>query len=168
MSYILLCWYILTEIKIILLITTSISVKSKWELLPGCHVFVLFFSGMEESFGTKIPYICNIIGNQRIVLRDYEIFSGGGRDWKTSLTQRNIMYCPLPMRVSLDLPPPNLLKILTRPPITQGRGHSLSWLLFIVGHHPLLCEPGCAHIILLTNKLKVKKSVAALFIVDNL
>lgn len=72
------------------------------------------------------------------------------------------------MRVSLDLPPPNLLKILTRPPITQGRGHSLSWLLFIVEHHLLLCEPGCAQIILLTNKLKVKKSVAALFNVDNL
>ena len=111
------CWYRLAEIKIILLITTSISLQNKWELLPGCHVLVLFFSGMEESFGSKIPYICNnIIGNQRIVLMDYEILSEGGRDWKTSLTQRNIMYCTLPMKVSLDLPTPNLLEILTRPP----------------------------------------------------
>jgi len=38
----------------------------------------LFFSGKEESFGTKIPYICNDnIGNQRIVLRDYEIIIRG-------------------------------------------------------------------------------------------
>lgn len=117
MSYTLLCWYILTEIKIILLITTSISVQNKWELLPGCHVLVLFFSGMEESFGSKIPYICNnIIGNQ---------YQGEGGTKKTSLTQRNIMYCPLPMKVSLDLPSPKLLEILTRPPQHPRGGRSV-------------------------------------------